>query len=198
MQSSWDNVYDSWSDSDLRSWLKQHGILAAPKSTRSELLEYAQEVVYAARDNVQGAFESASESAIESWNDSQLREFLLQHGIVAPHSGREQLLVLAQRKQREIQTAAAKMYEEASKSISSAYGDATVLASDAYVTASRSAHSKAAEAVKNGRKSVARLEDSMSDASDFVYSTWEDNRIRVSTNEKRFLRTCTAPNPHPA
>lgn len=43
----------------------------------------------------QGYFEGVNEKLLSTWTESQLREWLLEQGVVSPSSGREELLVKA-------------------------------------------------------------------------------------------------------
>jgi hypothetical protein len=106
---------------------------------------------------------------MEAWDESQLREYLMEQGVVSPHSTREQLLVLARQKASAASTA---IYghptDQAASSISSAYYDASATVSSGYSAISTQAAYASAKAAKN-----------LDVTKDYVYSTWDDNQLRT-------------------
>ncbi|KAF2644582.1 hypothetical protein P280DRAFT_418623 [Massarina eburnea CBS 473.64] len=134
-------VYDSWSDSDLKSWFDERGYPVPQPSTRDSLIANIRRNSRLASLNLQGAYASASSSAVaakeslsdallNSWSDSQIKEWADKNGIKVPQgSKRNELLALA-RKHRAQLTG-----DNVSASADSAYGAATSNAGSQYAEA---------------------------------------------------------------
>ncbi|KAG1807829.1 uncharacterized protein BJ212DRAFT_1385678 [Suillus subaureus] len=193
--SSWfgsDPEYDKWSHSELRSWLEDHHIKvpshfdqsqlhdlvavnwASPTPTPPSFAEQSSTYADASRQwsydkytHAQHAFQDLKEDSFDIWDESKLRAFLLEHGVVAPSGPREQLVLLAKHKYRSYTDAASYYSSLASETATSAYSDAT----DTLYDASKSASSIVAQATQN----VGRAFD---DGKDYIHSTWDDNRLR--------------------
>jgi len=92
-----DRVWDTWSDSELRSWLIEQGVVKSDAEIRREkMLKLVEWVLYLlstcsacadlgshrtrtdslARDN----YLNAKNTAWGAWSDSQMREWLIEHG----------------------------------------------------------------------------------------------------------------------
>jgi len=136
-----DWLYETWSDSDLKAWLDERGLPALQPSTRDKLIASIRRQSRLASLNAQAAYASASSSAanaqqslsdalLDSWSDSQIKEWADKNGIKVPQgSKRNELLALA-RKHR------ARLYgDNASASAASAYGAATSKAGNEYAQA---------------------------------------------------------------
>lgn len=114
-----------------------------------------------------------------SWTDSQLREWLLEKGVVSPSSTREQLLVLAKQKASAASTA---IYghptDQAASSISSAaYGAASSVSSGYNAFSSQAAYA------------ADRASKKLDDAKDYIFSTWDDNQLRTWLEEHDVIST---------
>jgi len=133
-----DWLYESWSDSDLKAWLDERGYPAPQPSSRDKLVASVRRNSRLASLNLQGAYASASKSAataqqslsdalLDSWSDSQIKEWADKNGIKVPQgSKRNELLALA-RKHR------ARLYgDNVSASASSVVGAATTKAGNQY------------------------------------------------------------------
>ncbi|KAF2678426.1 hypothetical protein K458DRAFT_480899 [Lentithecium fluviatile CBS 122367] len=143
-----DWLYESWSDSDLKSWLDERGFPAPQPSSRDKLIASIRRQSRLASLNAQSAYAAASSSAaaaqqslsdalLDSWSDSQIKEWADKNGIKVPQgSKRNELLALA-RKHR------ARLYGDnvsasassATASAASAYGAATSKAGNEYAQA---------------------------------------------------------------
>ncbi|CAN8101769.1 unnamed protein product [Discula destructiva] len=88
-------LYSTWTESDLKEWLDTHGIPAPQPSTRDKLiasvrrnsrLAYlkSQEQLVSASSSAQAAYESLTDFVIDSWTESQLKEFADKNGIPVP------------------------------------------------------------------------------------------------------------------
>jgi hypothetical protein len=194
--SSWfgsDPEYTKWSHSDLRSWLENHHIKVpshfdqshlrdlvaanwaspppAPPSFADRSRAYAdagRQWSYDQYAHAQHTFQDLKDDSFDQWNESELRAFLLEHGVVAPSGPREQLVLLAKQKYRSYTDAASYYSSLASATATSAYSDVT----DTLYDASSSVSSVIAQATHD----VGRAFD---DSKDYVYSTWDDNRLRT-------------------
>lgn len=132
-----DWLYASWSDSDLKSWFDERGYNVPQPSTRDSLIASLRRQSRLASQNAQGLYAQVSSSAaaaqqslsdalLDSWSDSQIKEWADKNGIKVPQgSKRNELLALA-RKHR------ARLYgDSASATAASAYGAATSNANSA-------------------------------------------------------------------
>ncbi|KAG1744641.1 uncharacterized protein EDB91DRAFT_1123684 [Suillus paluster] len=187
-----DREYSKWSHSELRSWLEDHHIKVPSRFDQSQLhdlvaanwaspppsppssAEQSRAYVDAGRQwsydkytRSQHAFQDLKDNSFDTWDESQLRAFLLEHGVVAPSGPREQLVLLAKQKYRSYTDAASYYSSIAVATATSAYSDA----SDTLYEASKSASSIVAQATQE----VGRTFD---ESKDYVYSTWDDNRLR--------------------
>lgn len=136
-----DWLYASWSDSDLKAWLDERGYPAPQPSNRDKLVASVRRNSRLASLNLQAAYASASSSAaaaqqslsdalLDSWSDSQIKEWADKNGIKVPQgSKRNELLALA-RKHR------ARLYgDNVSGTATSVYGAATSKAGNQYAAA---------------------------------------------------------------
>ncbi|KAH7400590.1 hypothetical protein DE146DRAFT_653432 [Phaeosphaeria sp. MPI-PUGE-AT-0046c] len=133
-----DWLYSSWSDSDIKAWLDERGYNVPQPTTRDSLIASLRRQSRLASENAQGAYAQVSSSAaaaqqslsdalLDSWSDSQIKQWADSNGIKVPQgSKRNELLALA-RKHR------ARLYgDSASATIESAYGAATSQAGNQY------------------------------------------------------------------
>ncbi|KAF2271820.1 uncharacterized protein EI97DRAFT_470909 [Westerdykella ornata] len=141
-----DWLYETWSDSDLKAWLDERGIPVPQPSSRDKLVASVRRNARIASLNAQAAYAAASKSAanaqqslsdalLDSWSDSQIKEWADKNGIKVPQgSKRNELLALA-RKHR------ARLYgDNISATVTSAYGAATSKAGNQYAQATEGFH----------------------------------------------------------
>lgn len=134
-------LYSSWSDSDIKAWLDERGYPAPQPSNRDSLVASLRRQSRLASLNAKGAYAKVSSSAaaaqqslsdalLDSWSDSQIKEWADKNSIKVPQgSKRNELLALA-RKHR------ARLYgDSASATVESAYGAATSQAGNQYAAA---------------------------------------------------------------
>jgi hypothetical protein len=176
-------AYTSWSKSELQQWLADHNIKTPPSYSTSQLTALVKSnwvSVQSSADSgaawtqdqytkAQKSFQSLKESSFESWDDSRLREFLLEQGVVAPSGPREQLVLLAKQKYRGYNAAGASLSAEASKT------------AGGYMSSASSVGATASTAVAQATKDVVRK---MEDGKDYVYSTWDEGRLRQFLEDK--------------
>jgi len=185
-------AYAKWDDVELRAWLQVHNVPVPERSSQAELKQLVEQNwntasawTYDQYASAQKSFSELRDSAFETWDDSRLRSFLLEHGVASPHGPREQLVVLAKQKYRAYNNAAASYSSVASAAASTAiYGDTQHQMSKSAGSIASQATAAAARATKD----VAR---SFDDSKDYVYSTWTDNELRTYLEEKGVLKTKT-------
>lgn len=155
--------YTSWSTDRLKSWLAERQIPVPTTTTLSGAdlqalvkANWDAAASWSADQSVraQAAFADLKADAFDAWDESRLREFLLEHGVVEPHGTREQLALLAKQKWTQASAAASSASARASTGV---YGDWT-----------HQATKSAGSAVAQATAEVAR---EMDDAKDYVYST---------------------------
>ncbi|KAF8125599.1 hypothetical protein EV363DRAFT_1175826 [Boletus edulis] len=179
--SSWFSAepeYAKWSDVELRTWLQDHNIKIPSSFDKphlyglvdanwhSPLVAYAEagrQWSFDQFNRAQRAFEYIKDDTFDQWDESKLRIFLLEQGVVSPSGPREQLILLARNKYRAYTDAAILYSSLASASASSAYAGATDAAHSASQCASQATHE------------VARAFDA---SKDHVYSTWDERQLR--------------------
>ncbi|KAG6819865.1 hypothetical protein H0H93_007850 [Arthromyces matolae] len=87
-----DSVYCAWSDSQLKAWLVDHGIVKSNAQVNREKM----------RKLVENNYLSAKSTLSSSWSDSQVRDYLVEHGYIddrtASKKKRDDLLKLFQDK----------------------------------------------------------------------------------------------------
>ncbi|TFK24859.1 hypothetical protein FA15DRAFT_640498 [Coprinopsis marcescibilis] len=163
--------YSTWSASQLRDWLDIHSI-PAPSTAKTEhdlrdLVEENWNTVstwtYDQYASAQKAFTDLRDTSFDKWDESQLRQFLLEQGVVAPKGPKEKLVLMAKERYRAYTNAANQFgakTEQVSQSLASA----------------------AAQATNN----VARVFD---ETKDYVYSTWDENQLRSWLEKEGLLKT---------
>lgn len=164
-----DPPYSAWSPSELQSWLYAHNIPVPSTPSQDTLKALVQENWNAATAwsydqyaSAQKSFADIRDASFDKWDESRLREFLLQQGIVEPKGPKEQLVLLAKQKFSQYTNAASSWSSRAT-------------ATTDHI--SQSLSNIAAQATRN----VGRAPDV---SKDYVYSTWDDNRLRSYLESK--------------
>ncbi|KII83599.1 hypothetical protein PLICRDRAFT_47061 [Plicaturopsis crispa FD-325 SS-3] len=188
-QASWFGTdtpqYSSWSAEELQQWLQAHDIdiPAAYQNSQSALSDLVKSHwgTYSTwtADRYASAQKYFADTKVESWDESRLREFLLDQGVVKPSGSREQLVLLAKQRYAGFQNAASSLSASASSTV---YGGKASDASRSIASATSVVGGAAAQASKD----VARALD---DSKDYVYSSWDNNRLRDYLEEKGVLTT---------
>ncbi|KAK0189639.1 hypothetical protein F5146DRAFT_1103782 [Armillaria mellea] len=179
--------YREWSNEDLQKWLKDHHINTQSLDThsRNDLLELvksnwngAAAWSYDQYVSAQKSFSSLRDSAFDTWDESRLREFLLEQGIVAPKGHKEELVLLAKNRYKSYTDAASSFASQASATASSAV----------YGNAQHQATQSVSSIVAQATSGVLRA---MDDSKDYVYSTWDDAQLRDYLVQKGVLKSKT-------
>jgi len=159
-------LYESWSESDLKSWLDTQGFPVPQPTTRDKLiasvrrnsrLAYlkAQDQSASATSSAQAAYATLTDMIIDAWGESQLKEFCDKNGIPVPQGTKANELRALVRKNR-----ASILGDNVAGQASSAFGAATSNAQNQYARATDSA-SLAAQDVFNQ-----------------AVSAWSDTRLK--------------------
>ena len=160
-------LFESWSDSDLKSWADYRGISVPQGSKRNDLIalvrrhlrdfsihaqdyaEYAKQKSFklanAAKVKAGEAADSASEWAFDTWSDSDLKKYADKNGISVPQGSKKNEIIAALRKHSHKLTADP-IDKKISKTLMSAYGAATSNAGNLYAQATDAAAQKRDEA----------------------------------------------------
>ncbi|KAH9851303.1 hypothetical protein C2E23DRAFT_869486 [Lenzites betulinus] len=200
--------YTTWSTQELQHWLDAHNV-PYPSDTPSQAdlqaavkshWDSASQWTADQYNKAQVAFSSYKSDAFDTWDESRLREFLLEQGVVNPSGTREQLALLAKQKWRQYSVAASQYSNTASKSANSVVHEATKsagsFASSASAQASTAVYGDSWQQASKSVASIAALATdsaaaTLDDTKDYVYSTssaydvhrWDDNRIREYLKE---------------
>ncbi|KLU83934.1 hypothetical protein MAPG_02983 [Magnaporthiopsis poae ATCC 64411] len=160
-------LYEAWSDSELKNWLDTHGFPAPQPSTRDKLiasvrrnsrLAYlkSQEQMASASASAQAAYATLTDKIIDSWSESQMKDFADRNGIPVPQGTKVNELRAIVRKHR-----ADILGDNVSGTAASAYGAATSKAGNTYASATDSASLAAQEAF------------------DKAVATWSESRLKA-------------------
>ncbi|KAJ6578866.1 hypothetical protein DFH09DRAFT_980169 [Mycena vulgaris] len=166
--------YNEWSTTELQKWLKDRNINVPETYSQEQLKDLVKsnwDVATAWTSDqyasAQKSFADLREASFDAWDESRLREFLLEQGVVEPKGPREQLVLLAKARYAAYTSASSSLSAQASTAI---YGDSTH-------QMTKSASSLAAQATRDAARQL-------DDAKDYVYSTWDDNQLRSYLVEK--------------
>ena len=101
-----DWLYETWSESDLKEFLDERGVPVPQPSTRDKLIASVlrnsrlaslnlKDAAASASKSASSAKESLSDALLDSWSDSQIKEWADKNGIKVPQgSKRKELLAL--------------------------------------------------------------------------------------------------------
>ncbi|CDO77473.1 hypothetical protein BN946_scf184902.g7 [Trametes cinnabarina] len=213
--------YTTWTAQQLQNWLDAHGVPYPSNAPSQADLQAAVKAHWDSAsqwtsdqyNKAQVAFSNLKADAFDTWDESRLREFLLEQGVVNPSGTREQLALLAKQKWRQYSSAASAYSKTASRTASSAANKASKTASSAASEASKSASSLASSAsaqastavygdsLHQATKSVSSFAAlatdnaaiALDDTKDYIYSTWDDNRIRSYLQEHGVIEPPATP-----
>ncbi|KAG8747439.1 hypothetical protein FRC10_001110 [Ceratobasidium sp. 414] len=182
--------YAKWNQAQLEQWLKDHNVQAPQGANQKQLRDLVQSNWGSAQTWTEEKYNQASkslqdlkESAFDTWDESQLRSFLVEQGVVAPSGPKESLQLAAKQHYRAYASAASSFSAAASATASSAvYGGHGYQASKSASSASRSASSVAVSA-------SARATKALDDSSDYVYSAWTDSELRAYLEKHGVVKT---------
>lgn len=141
-------LYSQWSDSDLKAWLDERGVPVPQPGNRDKLIatlrrnskiaaDKASQQYASASKSAAGAAQSLSDQLLESWSDSQIKEWADRNGIKVPQGSKRNELIALARKHSASLTG-----NNAKDSAASAYGAATSSAGNYYAEATQGAYSQ--------------------------------------------------------
>lgn len=142
-----DWLYSQWSDSDLKAWLDERGIPAPQTGSRDNLIASIRRNSYVASQEANKRFNSASSQAaaaqeslsnqlLDSWSDTQIKQWLDKNGVPVPQgSKRNELSALARKHSARLAG------NDAKGQAASAYGAATTSAGNYFAQATDDAYS---------------------------------------------------------
>ncbi|KDQ55914.1 hypothetical protein JAAARDRAFT_180063 [Jaapia argillacea MUCL 33604] len=187
VQASWFSSeqpeYKDWDEKHLKAWLNHHHIEAPKGYSKTQLQDLVEAnwnsaSVWTAEQyaKLQKSYQDVKDSTFDAWDESRLREFLLEQGVVAPSGPREQLVLAAKQNYKYYTDYASSLSSTASASAS------TAIHGDSKHQASKSVSSVIAQATQTAARKL-------DDTKDYVYSTWDDNQLRSYLEEKGVIRT---------
>ena len=146
-----DWLYESWTESDLKEFLDERGVPVPQPSTRDKLIAsvrrnsrlaslHMKESAASASSSAAAAQQSLSDALLDSWSDSQIKEWADAHGIKVPQGSKRNELIALARKHRH------QLIDNPASSASSAFGAATTNAQNQYAKATDDAQLKGEDA----------------------------------------------------
>lgn len=183
-------AYKSWNTAELKAWLEVHNVPLPKHTSQAELRKSVEDNWYSAsawtRDQyfaAQKSFADLRDTTFDTWDESRLRQFLLEQGVVAPKGPKEYLVTLARQKYRAYSSAASSFASQASATASTAaYGDNKYQASQSL----SSMASRVTDAVAQATTDVAKKLDEMKD---YVYSDWDEKQMRKWLEQRGLLKS---------
>merc|ERR1712093_847356 len=166
-----DWIFDSWSESSLKSFLDHHGIPAPQPRTRDSLLATVRHNYEAIAKKTGEYYHYPGDWLYSSWSESDLKEYLDERGIPVPQPyTRDKLIAHVRRNARLASLKSASAASAASASYSSGVSQASKSAASAQASLSDAlfdawSDSKKKELVALARKHRAELEGKASSAS---------------------------------
>lgn len=155
--------YTSWDSKQLKKWLNDNDIQVPKSYSQDELQALVKENWHSSQswtqdqyNNAQKSFQDIKDSTFDSWDESRIREWLLEQGVVAPSGHREKLVLLAKQQYKGYTNAASSLTSSASSVI--------------YDTSSSASSLVAVATDEVGRK--------LDDSRDYVYSTWDESQLK--------------------
>ncbi|KAF9073044.1 hypothetical protein BDP27DRAFT_1216537 [Rhodocollybia butyracea] len=119
-------------------------------------------------ESFQNSVASVRESTFDAWDDSRLRQWLLEQGVVAPKGPREEIVLQAKQRWRDWEKAKAN-YESSASSVIS---EASSTVSSATSAATSAVTSFVAQATAD------LPQHPLDDTKDYIWSTWDDAKLR--------------------
>jgi len=183
-------AFASWNTDELKAWLAVHNVPVPEHASQTDLRKAVEENwssasawTYDQYISAQKSFADLRETVFDTWDESRLRQFLLEHGVVSPNGPREYLVSLAKQKYNAYASAASSYSSVASATASSAiYGNKE----DQATKSMSSLASRATEAIAQATREVNNKFDEMKD---YVYSDWDEPQMRHWLEKKGLLKS---------
>ena len=127
-------LYETWSESDLKEFLDERGVPVPQPTTRDKLIASVRrnsrlasltlkESAASASASAEAAKQSLTDKLLDSWSDSQIKEWADKNGIKVPQGSKRNELIALARKHR-----SALSGDKIASSISSGFGAASTKA----------------------------------------------------------------------
>ncbi|ODQ68271.1 hypothetical protein NADFUDRAFT_48921 [Nadsonia fulvescens var. elongata DSM 6958] len=94
-------AFSTWSDSQLKDFLRKHNIAFAQEATTIDLRQIARDNYDQIKDSMASAKDSVSDWLYESWSDADLKSWLKTRGVDFPESANRQELIASVRQTSE-------------------------------------------------------------------------------------------------
>ncbi|ODV88909.1 hypothetical protein CANCADRAFT_130702 [Tortispora caseinolytica NRRL Y-17796] len=153
------DVYKSWTDSDLRAWLADQGIVVAPDTPRKSLLK-----------DVEKNWDSVITKAYDSWSDSNIADYLRDAGFKVQEE--------AEANRAALSNALKEKYEASSEWLFSTWEEAQLRSFLAANSVQYNAEATKDELVKKAQEFYANTKDTAKYPVDELYSNWKDSELR--------------------
>jgi nucleotide-binding universal stress UspA family protein len=135
-------LYETWSDSDLKEWLDANGFPAPQPTNRDKLIAIVrrnsrlaylqmQDQAASATASARAAYQTVTDAVIDSWGESELKDFADKNGIKVPHGTKANELRAIIRKNRAdimgdtLSASAASVFDSATSRVGNEYAKAT-------------------------------------------------------------------------
>lgn len=158
-------VYEQWSESDLKEWLDERGWPVPQPTNRDKLIASVRRNARLASlqarrvaASAEAAQASLSEALFNTWSDSELKQFLDEHGVKVPQGSKRNELIALARKHRALLVSQA---SSVSTAASEKFGAATTRAGNEYARATDDAKLKGQEGF------------------DAAVKVWSDSRLKA-------------------
>ncbi|KAF8335847.1 uncharacterized protein EI90DRAFT_3120102 [Cantharellus anzutake] len=185
--------WSDWDQDKLNDWLNEHRIGVPKGSSKEELQTLVGENWYAGQEWTQKQFgdlaaryKNVKQSSIDSWTESETRDWLQKHGVVPPPSSPlDKLKQLAYRQYRAYQSASSSLADKVSTSIYGAKGyqaEKTISSLSQTATSLPSSASQAIQSIISDASDY--TQERLDDTKDYVFSTWDNNQLRLYLEEK--------------
>jgi len=171
-------LYSTWSESDLKEWLDERGIPAPQPTTRDKLIASvrrnsriaslkAADLQASASKSAAAASQTAFDALLDSWSDSQIKQWADENGVKVPQGSKRNELIAIARKHRAQLTG-----DNVSYSAKSAANKASASGASAYGAATSSAGNQWAKATDDAQLKAEDLFNS-------AIGTWSDSRLKA-------------------
>jgi len=171
-------LYSTWSESDLKEFLDEHGIPAPQPTTRDKLIASVRrnsrvaglklsDAAASASKSAAAATETLSDKLLNSWSDSQIKEWADKNGIKVPQGSKRNELLAIARKHRAQLTG-----DNASYSAKVAASKASVSGASAFGAATSSVAS-------HGSKATDYASAKAEAAFESAIGTWSESRLKA-------------------
>ncbi|KAJ6263312.1 hypothetical protein Dda_1875 [Drechslerella dactyloides] len=191
-----DWLFETWSDSDLKQWLDEHGYHVYQGSKRNELIAAVRRNSRQATLKVNDIKQTVAQNIFNSWSDSELKNWCDKNGIAVPQNGkRDEVISIARNNAASLTgdtfsasvTSAFKAYGSATGSLGARVSVATDAATASAYSAANRVADYTASATDTAYDYALGARDTIYDsitgtyhsAADKVLETWSESRLKA-------------------